>query len=45
MAVKASKAHHSGNNNNSSPRKQTGEQAKVLAAAVETALSKKAKAG
>ena len=43
-AVMASKVQHSGNNNNYSPRKRIGEQAKVIAASVDTALAKKAKA-
>ena len=42
--MNASKAQCSGNNNNNSPRKRTGEQAKVIAAAVDTSLAKKAKA-
>ena len=42
-AVKASKAQCSWKNKNYLPRNQRGEQAKVIAAAVEMALSKKAK--
>ena len=42
-AVKVLKAQRSGNNNNSPSNKRTGDQAKVIAAAVEAALAKKAK--
>ena len=42
--VKASKTQRTGNNTNSSPRKQTGEEGKLIAAAVEMALAKKAMA-
>ena len=44
-SVKVSRAQRSGNNSNPLSKKRTGEQAKVIAAAVETALAKKAKAG
>ena len=40
-SMKASKAQRSGNNNNSLPRKRTGEQAKLITDAVETAVAKK----
>ena len=43
-AVKVSKAQRSGNNKNSPSKKRTGDQTKAIAAAVETALAKKAKA-